>query len=825
MKPRTERDGRPSLRVLMYTAYFDPEYSGAALQALTLARELRLRGHHVEFVTNRWPGLPSRAVVDGFPVQRLEPGHMRKHREFRLWFNLARYCWSRRRDFDLLHSHGAYFTNAFIGPLARWLGMKSVIKASLAHDDLEGLASGLVGALHRRMLRSVDACAAISEELAEEFRGGGIPPARIHQIPNGVDTQRFRPEPSREERAALRAALGLPAGRPIMLFLGVLDRRKNILWLADQWVARQGFGSGALLLAVGPRSRDDPQGTLYRRLTELARHHPEHFALHDFQADVRPYYRCCDALVLPSAKEGLPNVVLEAMASSLPCVVARASGSRELVIDDETGRTYAPDDADELEEAVRRCLSEDGAAMGRRARQVAEARYGIAAVATAYEALYRRLLHPPRRVLYVENGIGYGGAIICLRHLVRNLDRDRYEPMVLTGLGDPKYQAISGEARWQHVPDRRLDVVSLKRRLAAATWPDALPGLRWTANQLLSRLDDLVNLVPSFLQTAAVMLRFRPDLVHVNNEPLCNRAAVLAAKLLRVPVVAHVRGDQRGSLMMHSFFRLPDYFIAVSRWVSESIGRIGVPEDRRTYVYDGIELDRLDPDTDGSVFRRQHGLPEQAFVVGLVGLLIPWKGQRLFLEAVAHLVDAMPGAAFAIIGGTPEEYRFFEDELRRTAARPPLSGRVVFTGHVSDMASVYKGLDVVVSASTSPEPLGTMIIEAMTMARPIVAPDHGGAIEMIEDGRTGLLFRARDAASLAERIRRLHADRSLAVRLGAGARARALESFAIREHVRRVQDVYGQLLGDARGGTPGPRDRTSPEPPPGDRKADRLVAG
>ena len=142
---------RPA-RILMYTAYFEPEYSGAALQALTLARELRQRGHQVEFVTNRWPGLTDRAVVDGFAVQRLEPGRMRKHREFRLWFNLARYCRARRKDFDILHSHGAYFTNAFIGPLARMLGLKSLIKASLANDDLQGLQQPVVGWLHRQML-------------------------------------------------------------------------------------------------------------------------------------------------------------------------------------------------------------------------------------------------------------------------------------------------------------------------------------------------------------------------------------------------------------------------------------------------------------------------------------------------------------------------------------------------------------------------------------------------------------------------------------------------------------------------------------------------
>jgi glycosyltransferase involved in cell wall biosynthesis len=792
----------PPLRILMYTAYFEPEYSGAALQALTLARELRRRGHHVEFVTNRWPGLAPTTTVDGFTVQRLEPGRMRKHREFRLWFNLARYCWRRRRDFDVLHSHGAYLTNAFIGPLARLLGMRSVIKASLANDDLEDLGRPIVGTAHRLMLKRIDACVAISHDLIEEFRRSGVVQDGIHHVPNGVDLRRFHPLPANDS-AALRAALGLPAGQPVALYVGVLDQRKNILWLAEQWVAQGAFGTGALLLAVGPRGRDDSDGRIHARLTELAALHPTQLQVHDFHADVAPYYQCSDLLVLPSVNEGLPNVVLEAMACGLPCVAARASGSRELIDEGRTGYTYDCGDAAGLGTAVRRGLSSERGALGSNARQTAVRRFAIEAVASRYEGIYTRILNREKRVLYVENGIGYGGAIICLRHLVRNLDRRRFKPMVVTGLGDAKYQEIATEATWRHIPDKRLDVISMKRRLAAAPWPDRLPGLRWTLNQVLSRLDDLVNFVPSFLQTLWTVMRFRPDLIHVNNEPLCNRAAVLAGKVLRVPVVAHVRGDQKGSPMMHSFFRLPDYFIAVSRWVSESIGHIGVPEQKRTYIYDGIELDKLNLHADGAAFRRRHGIAPQAFVVGLVGLLIPWKGQRLFLDAVRQLVPEMPGAVFAIVGGTPDECEYFEAELRELAAAPGLHGHVVFTGHVSDMAGVYNGLDIVLSASTSPEPLGTVVIEAMTMARPLIAPRHGGAVEMVEHDRTGLLFDPGDAGDLAANILRVYRDPALGRRLGEAARAHALQVFEVREHVRQVQGVYERMLERSRAPSPG----------------------
>jgi phosphatidylinositol alpha-1,6-mannosyltransferase len=378
-------------RILMYTAYFDPEYSGAALQALTLARALRQRGHHVEFVTNRWPGLADSAKVEGFLVRRVEAGRWRKHREFRLWFHLARYVWQRRRDFDILHSHGAYYSCAIIGFLGKLARLKSLAKASLANDDLQDLNRPVVGFLHRQMLHRIDAYVAISQDLVQEFEAGRLEVKKIRYLPNGVDTQRFRPCP-REERANLRARLKLPLNTPIMLYVGVLDRRKNIQWLAEQWVANRAFGSNGLLLAVGPQSRDDRNGELRSHLLELARLHPEQFALHEFSVDIVPYYQSADALILPSLKEGLPNVVLEAMASGLPCVAARASGSRELVVEGDTGFTYSHGDVTEMAEAVRQCLSPLGVRLGARARQVAETRYSIDVIADQYESLYDQLL-------------------------------------------------------------------------------------------------------------------------------------------------------------------------------------------------------------------------------------------------------------------------------------------------------------------------------------------------------------------------------------------------------------------------------------------------
>jgi glycosyltransferase involved in cell wall biosynthesis len=366
--------------------------------------------------------------------------------------------------------------------------------------------------------------------------------------------------------------------------------------------------------------------------------------------------------------------------------------------------------------------------------------------------------------------------------------------MVVTGRTGAEYAGIASEAPWRHIRDRRIDVSSLQKSFDAANWPSLLPGLRVVLVQILARMDDLFNFLPFLVGLLWTAWLFKPELIHANNEPLCNRASILVGKALGIPVICHVRGDQKGSRMMAWMFQLPDYFIPVSRWISESIGRQGISREKRTYIYDGIELEKLDQKADGTAWRAQRGIAQTDFAVGLVGLLIPWKGQHLFLEAMLELVKEIPEMKAVIVGGTPDECVGYERELREFAQQPDLAGHVIFTGHVGNMASAYNGLDVVVSASIEPEPLGTMIIECLTMARPLIAPNHGGAVEMVDNGVTGLLFTPGNANDLKRQIRKIHDDPDLGRKLGQAARTKALATFSVEDHVKHVQDIYIKLL-------------------------------
>jgi glycosyltransferase involved in cell wall biosynthesis len=377
-------------RVLMFSTYFPPQYSGAAKQGISLANQLRKRGYHIEFITVKWPGTEDYELFDGFPVHRIEAGRGAKHKEFRFWWNLLKFSMRKKHEFDIFHSHGAYYTNSIIGPLAKLAGWRSLIKASLADNDLHGLRKSVPGMIHYTFLRMIDLYVAISRDIEREFLLSDLPAGRVVYLPNGVDTERFHPVTG-EEKTVLRRSLGLPEDCKIALTVGVFDERKNIGWLMEEWTKNSAFETKAYLCAIGPQSREDNDGKLLRSLKQLASEHREILCLRDYADDITRYYQAADFFILPSLSEGMPNVVLEAMASGLPCVSTRVSGVEELVKDGETGYLFGVKDGKGLYEAIRKTLQNLDGTMGRRARESVEDRYSLFALADQYEEVYRKL--------------------------------------------------------------------------------------------------------------------------------------------------------------------------------------------------------------------------------------------------------------------------------------------------------------------------------------------------------------------------------------------------------------------------------------------------
>lgn len=203
----------------------------------------------------------------------------------------------------------------------------------LRFEGLEGLKRSALVALERVSARSATELVAVSSSVRAGLVSAGIPGARsVHVLgagsPNGVDTERFRP-PSDAERAEARRRLEIPAEARVALFVGRLTRDKG---LADLEALAGSLAEGERLVAVGD---PEPLNEQDRLRTAALERHPR-VILRGHADDVTPYYRAADLLVLPTRREGLPTVILEAGASALPTVSYAVTGVVDAA---EPGRT------------------------------------------------------------------------------------------------------------------------------------------------------------------------------------------------------------------------------------------------------------------------------------------------------------------------------------------------------------------------------------------------------------------------------------------------------------------------------------------------------
>ena len=177
---------------------------------------------------------------------------------------------------------------------------------------------------------------------------------------------------------------------------------------------------------------------------------------------------------------------------------------------------------------------------------------------------------------------------------------------------------------------------------------------------------------------------------------------------------------------------------------------------------------------------------------GLVASFGRWKGHDVFLEAIARLSANHRVRAYVIGGAVYQTVgsQWSVDELKARAAQLGIADLVGFTGHVADVAAALRALDIVVHASTNPEPFGMVIAEAMAAARAVVAVRAGGSSELFEDEVDALGHRMGDAEDLARQLERLVISPVLRQSLGESARRSALRRFSASRMAAEFRQVY-----------------------------------
>jgi glycosyltransferase involved in cell wall biosynthesis len=239
--------------------------------------------------------------------------------------------------------------------------------------------------------------------------------------------------------------------------------------------------------------------------------------------------------------------------------------------------------------------------------------------------------------------------------------------------------------------------------------------------------------------------------------------------------------------------------IAISPAVAADLKILGL-EGRTRLIANALDVHEYCPaPAEGPSLDELARLPSASCLrVGLIASYARWKGHGVFLEAAALLANSRPAlpVRFYVIGGPIYQTRgsqYEQRELRNLAGRLGVADRIGFIDFQANVAPIYRGLDVVVHASTAPEPFGLTIIEAMACGKPVVASLAGGVVDIIEPGRDALGVPPGDAPALASALHSLLGDSSLRFALGEQARRTVCERFDQRRIGPEVLEVYRAL--------------------------------
>ncbi len=383
--------------MLLVTGAYYPEISAAGVQCRAVAAAIGDRAELSVLTTAVDPSLTSVDTIDGRRVARVTVDVRRPATKLLASVRLARYLLQARGSYDMIHVHGFSQKNVPVAILGRLLRKPIVLTLHTAGQD-EPAVVRRKGRLAAWAFESADLTMAVSPDLVAKWRAARLPADRIRLVPNGIDTQRFRPA-SVEERRALRRQLGWPDSEPIVLFVGFFSRDKRPDLLLRAWRRLIADGVSCRLAFVGAKTTGyfEIDASIAREIENAAAASgaADRILFVDPSHDIDRCFRAADAFALPSIREAHPLALLEAMSCALPCVATRLPGATDVLIDDgENGRLFAADDEAACATALTAVLTDTAAAaaMGAHARATVVERYGVERTAAAWVAAYEAVM-------------------------------------------------------------------------------------------------------------------------------------------------------------------------------------------------------------------------------------------------------------------------------------------------------------------------------------------------------------------------------------------------------------------------------------------------
>jgi glycosyltransferase involved in cell wall biosynthesis len=391
------------------------------------------------------------------------------------------------------------------------------------------------------------------------------------------------------------------------------------------------------------------------------------------------------------------------------------------------------------------------------------------------------ILPEPRTILYVHSSNDLYGADLILFQIANGLNRKKFRPIFILpdDMGDA--HLLSDRLTEANIENHILPVAILRRRY-------------FRPKHLLQFLH---NCIVGTLKLWRLIRRNDVQLIH--GTTLAVIAAPLVALVTNTPLLMHAHEI----LLRPKFVRKGIHVLSGSTarrilCVSDAVRNnilLDIPEatEKVVVIHNGIRA-VTPPRRTKAELRRELGIPEDAIVVGMIGRISAWKGQEILVRAAALCRGRGSDAHFVAIGGTFDNALEPLENLEHEIASHRVEDRFQLIGFRDDARDFLYAFDVFVLPSTLPDPFPTVVLEAMSAKRAIIATSHGGVVEMLQPGESGVLVTPGDAEAMAKAILSLIEDAPLRERLGEAAAAIHHKKFDLDTYHHRVAELYEQLI-------------------------------
>jgi glycosyltransferase involved in cell wall biosynthesis len=383
------------------------------------------------------------------------------------------------------------------------------------------------------------------------------------------------------------------------------------------------------------------------------------------------------------------------------------------------------------------------------------------------------------RILYLDDFKYMGGAEVVLTNLTNKLDKEHFEPIIA---------GPSGEKFEDTIKNNGIEFIQIPFDVVKKDYIKILPILK------------AIMLLRNIIKSKKI------DIIHANSLWTLN-FSVAACCFSKLPIICSVHAYPR----IHSWLKMS--FMKLFKWilsnrvleyhvVSESLRfemlKFGFPASKLMTICNGVDWNKFDPKLHGKNFRNAHNIPIDAIVVGFVGRIHPGKGTGIFVDAAIEVLEKYPSVHFCIVGDeykTPlEDLRFKESLINKiNSCRKQESFH--FLGTQDHVEEVIAALDILTLPSDE-ETFGLSILEGMAMGKAVIGSRTGGLIELIDDGRNGILIPPKDSQSLANAMMDLIQNEDKRLRLGSAAFDRATCNYSIDKFIRKVEIGYKLLYSD-----------------------------